>query len=274
MLLLTLLAFCCSARAEECAQDELEFGRFLLMQSKYAEAENVLKKTLARMPGVEPDSVADIENSLGVALLRQSKFSEAEPCFRSALAKVNQDVRRAKILSNLAICLDKSDQVDAALETCEESIRLSRSLSGVEQSVLYNSFGNLLRKQDRLSDAQNALGKAVDLREKAQEPIETLLPPLVSLAETEMELGELGECEIVCKKIIQYLEHSSSTNKEILFAVLNNLASVEALNSEYAESAASYKKAQKLAEEIYGPDSSQATTCSHALSEVLDMQQK
>jgi tetratricopeptide (TPR) repeat protein len=77
-----------------------EAGRLLIPQQRYAEAENLLRQTLAIRP-----SRTDGWIELGNALALQQKFTEALDCFTTALKQDPRDpqtlLRRGKVLAHL-----------------------------------------------------------------------------------------------------------------------------------------------------------------------------
>jgi len=77
-----------------------EAGRLLIPQQRYAEAETLLRKTLAIRPGRTDGWI-----ELGNALALQQKFSAALDCFATALKQNSHDpqtyLRRGKVLAHL-----------------------------------------------------------------------------------------------------------------------------------------------------------------------------
>lgn len=269
-------AQCAGCRTQLIWNSQIRSGTRLLYARKYLPAEQSFKNALqcALCKPVNESQVIESLNFLGVALHGQAKETEAIGCFNRALSKLSEnDKRRAKILSNLALACKAVGQTSNALHYSEEAVRLFRHVhaSPMDESTSLNTYGQLLMNARYFENAETVLRSAIKLREKAvgKKGLE-LISPLLNLSVVLIENHKLAESEQACKRVISICEAQLGPNSEKLFPALSNLAQVNMQQSLYKEAQRNLERARLIAEKSFGRVSSESLMCLLNLSQIYE----
>ena len=115
-----------------------------------------------RIPGWEPEKVADACNSLGVAYGREGRFQEAVRYYHEAIRYYEETIRAkpdsARAYANLGLVCDQLGLKDKALEYYREAVRVQPSDADAQTRLAMVLF-NL----GRLEQAQHHVAAALEL---------------------------------------------------------------------------------------------------------------
>ncbi len=136
--------------AGTCCAADLDAGVQLYRSKDYQGAERVLREVVA----AEPDN-AEANCYLGLTLLELEKYSEAEPFLKKA-ADGKSEARVGLARANMM--QDRPGEAMKFLDAAEKDLP--------DNSEVYQYRGMILLKQDKFSEAEEQLSKAVELDSK------------------------------------------------------------------------------------------------------------
>jgi tetratricopeptide (TPR) repeat protein len=146
----------------------------LRCQGKGAEADGIAARNLAikrKYPELVDPHRAEQLNQQGNALARAGKFSEAEPLFREALsiyenAYSTEHVDVAKVAVSLGLLYSKQAKYGEAEPLFQRAIRILEKAETEKLVLVFalEKYAELLRKTNRLSEAENFEARAKALR--------------------------------------------------------------------------------------------------------------
>lgn len=167
---------------EVLAEMERTIGELYYAQGRYDQAEQILRKALARyirLYGADGHETVEAANMLANVLLRKGNTTEAEAFFRNDIKiernqaqKRNLDDRTmAYVLGDYGSMLDQKGD-NAAEGYLQEALHYTSKLSGKERAyvaMLYNDLGDVAYRRGNLDDAERLNRAALDEYRKLPE---------------------------------------------------------------------------------------------------------
>jgi tetratricopeptide (TPR) repeat protein len=225
VLFIAVWMFAPGARAvfaqDESLDDLLTAGFEAVGRGRFAEAEGLLRKAVARAEGEDPEDVrlASILGQLAWAINQQGRSTEAEAVARRALAI--QEKRLGP-------------------EHLDTSVGL-QIVSAVEQA------------QGEHSEAERLLGRALAIQEKALGPDHPrVVSTLANLAFSASALGKLHRAEVLLKRA-QAIQEEEAESPELAMT-LYSLGHIEYKRREYAKALPYVKRALDIGRRLLGAD--------------------
>lgn len=167
---------------EVLAEMERTIGELYYAQGRYDQAEQILRKALARyirLYGADGHETVEAANMLANVLLRKGNTTEAEAFFRNDIKiernqaqKRNLDDRTmAYVLGDYGSMLDQKGD-NAAEGYLQEALHYTSKLSGKERAyvaMLYNDLGDVAYRRGNLDEAERLNRAALDEYRKLPE---------------------------------------------------------------------------------------------------------
>ncbi|MFA7336517.1 MAG: tetratricopeptide repeat protein [Candidatus Obscuribacterales bacterium] len=194
-------------------QGGLRLAKTLLSERHYPEAEQGFRQVIDDSVRLRLDSarLADLFNFLGVTLHCQHKDAEAIESYRRALSGLPEGLTadtRGKIYSNLALSYSALGRRREALQACRSALDHFRlcDVDALTQSVLLNTYGQLLIDSKNWGGAEAILVKSLQLRSSVVGESVELALPLLKLAEVYQEVGKEDLAEELLRRRSYLLE--------------------------------------------------------------------
>lgn len=282
----TLISFASTPIDTSVDSESLESKRanaqILFKEQKFGLAEKQFRAILAAIPSSDIKSKVDLLNFLGATLHAQNKDEEAVESFKKALTMLpteiqKEDLRRAKILTNLALSYSALKQSNDAMKCFDEAFELFHFAqnSPKELAVLLNAHGKLKMDAGDLKAAECLFAESILLREKANGKISPeLISPLTNLASVLNSEGKFSQAEIVAKRAVTICEKQNWYDSELLLPLLHNLGETQYRANNFDEAVLTMVRAKLLAERKFGANSEEALTALLKLSDFAECAQQ
>lgn len=241
-----------------------EFGRIVLLEGRYAEAETIFQEVLAqreRALGAEHPDVAQSLTRLAVLRSSQGRYSEAEALLRRAV-EINKKSPMAgwssaeEALRELAIVLQQEGQYPEAEALLRELIQAFEISLGAEHPVLGELLEILatnLRQQGRHTEAEALLQRAIAIQIKSLGENHLNVGALLEeLAHNLRSQGKFAEAEEQLRRALIIIENALGPEHPQLAGALNGLAGTLQLRGNYAEAEACFRQALDIQERALG----------------------
>ncbi len=131
----------------------LSVGAKLLRSGQFLDAEIVLRALLVEQP-----QCARGEFLLGVAVMKQKKYSQARPLLESSLARDQDFAERAQVDHFIGWCCYYLGDLDSAKRAFQSHVGTNPTADDS-----YFGLGVIAIDEDRMGDAELALGRAIEL---------------------------------------------------------------------------------------------------------------
>ena len=142
-------------------RDSFFLGRALLFEKRFAEAADLLEKSV-RIDAGEAYGY----NALGIAYLEQGQFSKAIPALRDAAKRAPN---WSYPLHNLALAYVESGDTDGAVRTYQQAMKVTPGFG-----YLPYNLGLVYQRTNRNREAEQAYRKAAELVPDSGEPLNAL----------------------------------------------------------------------------------------------------
>jgi CHAT domain-containing protein/Tfp pilus assembly protein PilF len=244
----------------------LNQARSLQQQGRYADAEFLLKRSLAireKILGTDHPDVASSLNNLGLLYIRQGQYAQAEPLLKRSLTideKVvgpdHPDV--ATSLNNLAGLYDHQGQYAQAEPLYKRSLVIRGKALGPNHPDVAQSLNNLAalyHTQGQHAQAEPLFKRSLEIREKAlgrDHP--SVATSLNNLAELYRAQGLYAQAEPLYKRSLTILEKVLGPDHPSVATSLNNLALLYDRQGQYAQAEPLLKRSLAIFEKALGPD--------------------
>ncbi len=256
----------------------IEKGQRLLSKADYKSAEQAFKQALLLTPPSQEKTIINLLNFIGVSLHSQNKDIESALYFKKALAKLPgnlkvNDLRRAKILSNLSLAYTAQGKLAESQKCSDEAINIFRSakMAPLELSVALNSYGRLKLDAGELKEAESLFAESVSVRQSINgTSSKDLVSPMINLSSALLQQGKFEQAETVCKKAIDICEKGHLSESAAVLPLLCQLGQLEAAQHRYKQSLKALEKARTIADQVIGMNSEEALMVRLILSETYD----
>ncbi len=200
------------------AESKIELAHLRYDQTRYAEAETLLRESLEmhqRQRGHDNPDTSRVLNDLGAVLRAQGRIDEAERVHEEALrirraTEGEQSLAVAESLNNLAGVRSARGDAAGAIKLTEQSLEIRRAILPPEHPLLFNSLSNLAVMEGRAGNtarAESLLEEAVALGERSVGPTHFRLgQTLTSLGGMRMVMGRYAEAEPVLRRAVGIAE--------------------------------------------------------------------
>jgi tetratricopeptide (TPR) repeat protein len=182
-----------------------------IAQERYREAEGLLREAIERLDRVGRPALY-LRHEHGRALLGLGRFREAEEELRRVLEEASASRAAASTRYDLARCVAAQGRLDEAEALLEESMVELRRLDaadGSEYATMLSEKARVRRQRSDLSGARELLSEALALEERThgrEHP--ALIPTLMQLAWTRIDLGEPREAEPLLRRAVRLAERT------------------------------------------------------------------
>lgn len=234
------------------ARAEADFGRFLLLIEKSAEAEAPLQRAVTTDEHNSDPAINADRESLGLALEAQSKPKEAFEYFRQAAEGHNPRVA-ARSFAKLA----EMDRQHAVIYS-RNAVAAEEKASGADSprvAVLLQEYALALRAGNRDPEAEPLLRRALSIQQSAAkaDPQVTVgvLNTLGNLLEGRKQLDEAEKLE---RMALRVSEEKLGPESIQLAMTCTNLADVLWNKKNLREAGQLYRRAIVVDASLYGPD--------------------
>jgi tetratricopeptide (TPR) repeat protein len=243
-----------------------EVGVFFVQLARYAEAESLLRRTLALVEqsyGPEHPEVAIRLNNLALLLQETNRLEEAEPLLRRAL-RINEHSygpehpNVAKNLTNLTNLFYATNRLGEAEPMMRRALAIDEQSYGPEHPDVacdLNNLAQLLEATNRLGEAEPLMRRALAIDEKGYGPehpnVATRLSNLASLWQ---DTNRLGEAEPLMRRALSIDEQSFGPEHPRVAIRLSNLASLLLSTNRLEEAEPLMRRALALDEQSFGPE--------------------
>jgi len=272
-----------SPPASAAPADSLALARDLNRQQRFAEAEALARRDLARFALATPvDSLvmADAMEVIVEALWRggHAAGSDAADLARRALAirerlQGKAAAADAATLFQLANVLRRTGDYRGGRAALERSVRIREHALGpadplVAQSL--NSLGNLLREMGELDAADSSYRRALAIREKAFGPEATEVgQTLNGLGVLERDRGHDRAALPIFERVLAIQQKALGPDHPEVAIALENIGTVHAALGDLASARGDYEQALEIRTKRLGPDHPETASTENNLGQVL-----
>jgi tetratricopeptide (TPR) repeat protein len=243
-----------------------QLGILLLSKAAYAEAEPLLRRSLAideAAYGPEHPTVATALNNLAQLLKATNRLAEAEPLMRRTLA-IDEAAYGpdhptvATALNNLAGLLKATNRLAEAEPLMRRTLAIDEAAYGPDHPTVARDLNNLamlLQATNRLAEAEPLYRRALAIAEAAYGPDHpTVATALNNLAGLLQATNRLAEAEPLMRRTLAIDEAAYGPDHPDVARDLNNLAGLLKATNRLAEAEPLYRRALAIDEAAYGPD--------------------
>ena len=241
-------------------------GTELYRKGRYAEAEPLLKRSLAIYEKVlgpaDPDLSASLDN-LARVYQDEGRYGEAEPFYKRSLAIRQKALGRehpevAKSLNNLAVIYAKQGRYREAEPLYKRSLMIrerTASSDPVDIGESLNNIAELYREQGRYKEAEPLYVRSLAIWEKTLGPEHPLVAATLSnLGALYWAEGRYADAVPVFKRSLAIREKALGPEHPEVALNLNNLADAYRHQGRFAEAEPLYKRSSIILERVLGPN--------------------
>ena len=221
---------------------------------RLAEAEELLRETLAYRVENDPDRVADVRTGLATVLFGQGRYEEAAREHGLALEELERvwgdgHPATAGSHNNIAGALHELGDTEGAAEHLRVAIRLWTRMHGAEHphvATARDNLGLMLRDLRKPAEAEREHRAALEIRKKRLRPRHPHIPTnRINIAAALFAQGRLDEAEAELRPAIEAHEeaigHASPLGRPLLAEILT-------AQGRFAETEAVLARALEIAE--------------------------
>ena len=242
-----------------------DLGMLLLQKANYADAERLLRRSLAiadQPPGSDNPDVAPILNNFGSLLQKTNRLAEAEPLLRRALAIDEQAYgpdhpNVARDLNNFAWLLKESNRLAQAEPLLRRALAIDEQLYGPNHpdvAIDLSNLGALLKEMKRLSEAEPLLRRALAIDEHSYgSDHPQIARDLGRLATVLQKTNRLADAEPLKRRALAIVEKSYGPDHPKVAHRLGTLASLLQESDRLAEAERLKRRALEINEQAFGP---------------------
>jgi tetratricopeptide (TPR) repeat protein len=243
-----------------------QLGILLLSKAAYAEAEPLLRRSLAideAAYGPEHPTVATALNNLAQLLKATNRLAEAEPLMRRTLA-IDEAAYGpdhptvATALNNLAMLLKATNRLAEAEPLLRRTLAIDEAAYGPDHPTVardLNNLAGLLKATNRLAEAEPLMRRTLAIDEAAYGPDHpTVARDLNNLAMLLQATNRLAEAEPLYRRALAIAEAAYGPDHPTVATALNNLAGLLQATNRLAEAEPLMRRTLAIDEAAYGPD--------------------
>lgn len=247
-------------------------GRVLVLRTRYADAEALLKwthDTARRSLGPDDADTATSAMFLGEIYVATGRYAEAEPLYRQALATLEkihgrENLTVANNLNSLGLLLTKLARYAEAERCLKQALAVRERLLGprhVDVGASLSLLANVYSHQGRFDDAVAVGKRSVDVLEATQGPEHVdVAAALSSLGASCREAGDLAAAERYVRRGMAIYSRNRPEYAEWM-ATLNNLAVVYQQLGRYGEAEPLLAQAVEETEKRLGAEHPMLANC-------------
>ncbi|MFC1835145.1 tetratricopeptide repeat protein [Thermodesulfobacteriota bacterium] len=211
-------SFLISAAAEDLLEKTQEKAMGLMEQGKYEEARAMLEKArdlVEKTSGPEHPDMSFVLNMLAQVHGDQENYAEAERLYRKAISILEKAPANDDSDADSLPGLEESDEDEKATEDDRKN----------ELAGLFSNLAQLYHAQERFSEAEALLEKAIKLAEEASEkdPIQLSLIQ-TNLAVVYADQEKYAKAEAIYKSSLEMLESTVGTDDQLYTQMVEDLA--------------------------------------------------
>jgi serine/threonine-protein kinase len=247
-------------------------GKDVSMVDALKSASNEIGKSFKN----EPETEADVRDTVGFTFLKLGNFEEAEKHLTRALEirkKLYSSDHRdtAETLDNLGTMYQEKGDLAKAEKFFRDALTMRKKVLPKDAPQIANSLNNLsnvLNENGRIDEAERVQREALAIRHKIDDP-EKLATSLNNLGAILIDKREFTEAESLLRQV---LEHDRKTYGEnhINFAyTLNNIAYVTEQSGRIAEAEPIYKRVYEMMPKLMGEEHIITTRSAHNYGSIL-----
>jgi CHAT domain-containing protein/Tfp pilus assembly protein PilF len=266
----------------EVAESLNNLGGFYRVQGHYADAEQLIKRSLSifeRALGPNHPSLAHPLNNLAGLYEIQGRYSDAEAPYKQSLAirekalgPEHPDV--ANLLNNLAELYRLQGRYAEAEPLYERSLAIREKVFGFDHldvALSLNNLAALRTDQGRYAEAEPLYRRSLAIKEKVLKPDHPDIALAVNnLAGVYMARGRYAEAEQFYKQSLAIREKALGPDHPDVSASLNNLAELYRAQGRYGEAEPLYKRSLAIWEKTLGPNHPAVATALSNLAILYD----
>jgi tetratricopeptide (TPR) repeat protein len=243
-----------------------QLGILLLSKAAYAEAEPLLRRSLAideAAYGPEHPTVATALNNLAQLLKATNRLAEAEPLMRRTLA-IDEAAYGpdhptvARDLNNLAMLLQATNRLAEAEPLYRRALAIAEAAYGPDHPTVataLNNLAGLLQATNRLAEAEPLMRRTLAIDEAAYGPDHPdVARDLNNLAGLLKATNRLAEAEPLYRRALAIDEAAYGPDHPLVAIRLNNLAQLLQATNRLAEAEPLLRRTLAIDEAAYGPD--------------------
>lgn len=234
---------------------------------EYGLAAEELEKLLAALSARKDPDLSELYiqclQEQGILFLQTGSFGKAEKILLEAYQKVNSEVNRDFLLTELSNSLaqvyDRLNIYDKALHYYQESLsrcKVSFAELSLPCSILENNIAGVHLKQQNITQAIKDYQRVIKSFEKLLANSDPLfITALNNLATAYRKNGQLNLARQHLEKAEKLLKANRSGKDDLFAAVLNNIAIIQTAEGDYESAARYYEDAYLIRKSIYGENS-------------------
>ncbi len=241
-----------------------ELGTLLLMAGDAAEAETIIRKSLAVIRAADPrvpEVLAETLEQLAEVLRMGGRFGEAETLLAESLKIRQQELEglgAADSINNMGMLLAESNDCIRAESFLRRALKMRKTVYGSNHPLVADTaslLGYVLGEQAKYNEAEPLLTTALDLKRKALGPYHPSVGDTMNLlALMHFRRGQLGEAERIYRELIEIDENSMKADHPFAAATLGNLARVLRNQNRTGEAVPLLERAIQILESRFGDD--------------------
>jgi len=267
----------------EAAHLLLQVGVFLLQQSQYPQAENLLLQALNIYHHSlgEPLNVADCLNKLATLYYFLGNYTKAEPMLQEGLAIRQQcfgleHPACAESLNDLSSVYFSQKKYAQAEESCLQALAVWEKVLGADHpdvAVSLNNLARIYQAQKKYAQAETLLLRASAIWKKALgDKHPSLAFAIANLAKLYHNQGKISQARTLFQQALAIREEALGSNHPRVARTLLDLAALYQSEGEYVLAITHSQRALSIFKEAFGsdhPDTVMASEIVAACSQTL-----
>jgi len=225
--------------------------------------QNAVKEIDAGAFKDDPDTEAELCDTIAVILQNNARYDEAEPLFSRAMAiregmldPHHPDI--AKSLNNLAVLYYTLGEYDEAEPLCLRALEIREKALGpddLDVAETLNTLGQIYEAQRERRKAEPIFKRALAIREKVLGPDRReVAESLTSLSQVYVQKRQSTEAEPLLTRAVAILEKALGPDDPGVAEGLSNLAQYYSSHRQYNAAESLFTRSLAIYEKAVGPD--------------------
>jgi tetratricopeptide (TPR) repeat protein len=244
-------------------------GELMALQADYDAGEKAYREAI-RIESGRPKDVQNQEKlasslyGLGTLLIKQGRYKDAEDTLRQALERQKAlygatHPAVARTLKDLALAVDDSGNLTAAIPLMEQSVSMQRALRGTEPhpdlAEVLNDMGLLLYEKGDSSGAEKFYRESLAMnRRLLGDKHPEVANGIENVAMTVQDKGDLAGAELLYRQALDMQRELLGPEHPTVGRTLANLASLQSDRGESREALANMRGVLAIYRKAYPPD--------------------
>jgi serine/threonine-protein kinase len=224
----------------------------------------------------EPETEADVRDTVGFTFLKLGNFEEAEKHLTRALEirkKLYKSDHRdvAETLDNLGTLYQEKGSLAPAEKFFREALAMRRKVLEKDAPQIANSINNLavlLHDNGNIEEAEKLQREALVIRRKIDDP-DKLATSLNNLGAILIDKREFTEAELLLRQVLEHDRKKYGENHINVAYSLNNIAYVTEQSGRLAEAEPIYKKVYEMMPKLMGDEHVITSRSAHNYGRIL-----